>query len=228
MEGIATNSEPVGLSREDVISKAKSLLGSLIAASDLANSLARGAFNCIKKVKDIGVRHASRCLPQGVSLKISRAASVVGTAISNSRFGFAVLSFCSAHPAFVAGLAIITLATLAKKEVRDFTKTLLKLFLIDLPLVAFALAFTFAKIVAEVTSQVIKAVWRSESESFLTRKAKELVKTLLGLLFRKLPPFAYWLASTFVKILSWIINFMSNHKSLTAGFVMGVGFRFIA
>ncbi|MDR0715271.1 MAG: hypothetical protein LBF25_00590 [Puniceicoccales bacterium] len=112
--------------------------------------------------------------------------------------------------------------TLAKKEVRDFAKTLLKLFLIDLPLVAFPLAFTFAKIVAEVTSRIIKAAWRSESESFLVRKMKEFVETLLDLLFRKLPPFASWLASTFVKILSWIINFMSNHKSLTAGFVMGV------
>ncbi|MDR0715270.1 MAG: hypothetical protein LBF25_00585 [Puniceicoccales bacterium] len=91
MRGIATNDESIGLSREDVVSKAKSLLSSLIAASDLANSLARGAFNCIKKVKNIGVRHASRCLPQGVSLKISRVADVVGAAIS--KVGLAPL-FC--------------------------------------------------------------------------------------------------------------------------------------
>ncbi|MDR0595803.1 MAG: hypothetical protein LBF94_03900, partial [Puniceicoccales bacterium] len=100
-----TYSENMGFSQEAVISKAGILLGSIIAVSYWANSLARGAFNCIK----IGVRHASRCLPQGVSLKISRVGNVIGTSVSNSRFGSAILSFCSAHPAFVASLAILAL-----------------------------------------------------------------------------------------------------------------------
>jgi hypothetical protein len=142
----------MGTSEEDVISKAKGLLGSLIAASDRANWLVKDVFNYIK---DIGVRYASRCLPQGVSLKISRAASVVRT----SGVGSAILSFCSAHPAFIASLVIITAISSVTEKTRDFVGTLLKLFIIDLPLAAILSPFTICMFIFRTVVALVQ-IWR--------------------------------------------------------------------
>ncbi|MDR0679752.1 MAG: hypothetical protein LBF42_01800 [Puniceicoccales bacterium] len=212
MEKITEN---MGVSKADVISKAKDLLGFLITTPVRANWLVQGAFDCIK---DISARYASRCLPQGVSLKISRAASVVGTTISNSRFGSAILSFCSAHPAFVAGLAIITLVA-SRREIRDFVKTFLQLFLIDLPLIAFSLVFNLVKIIFRMVIEILKMEWIDAG------RIRNFAVAFWGLCTKSCSVVSLPVVA-FKDFLSWMGKFIWNHKELAVGIGVGIGIKF--